>query len=79
MQEIEYFKTLVNRSQVKRISNVKATDAFNTMCNSQKYEDLIMSVRLQSTITNVVQGRVRQARDKVSFLSNEAAVLLPQR
>ena len=71
-EEMEYFKTLVNRSQVKRISNVKPTDAFNAMCSSQKYEDLIMSVRLQSTITNVVQGRVRQAREKVSSLANEA-------
>ena len=71
-EEMEYFKTLVNRSQVKRISNVKATDTFNAMCSSQKYEDLIMSVRLQSTITNVVQGRVRQAREKVSALSSEA-------
>ena len=75
-EEMEYFKTLVNRSQVKRISNVKPTDAFNAMCSSQKYEDLIMSVRLQSTITNIVQGRVRQAREKVSFLSSEADTIL---
>ena len=71
-EEMEYFKVLVNRSQVKRISNVKPTEAFNKMCASQKYEDLIMSVRLQSTITNVVQGRVRQARERVVNLSGEA-------
>ena len=71
-EEMEYFKTLVNRSQVKRISNVKPTEAFNKMCVSKKYEDLIMSVRLQSTITNVVQNRLRQARDKVIALSDEA-------
>ena len=71
-EEMEYFKILVNRSQVKRISNVKPTEAFNKMCASKKYEDLIMSVRLQSTITNVVQNRLRQARDKVIALSDEA-------
>ena len=71
-EEMEYFKILVNRSQVKRISNVKPTEAFNKMCASKKYEDLIMSVRLQSTIANVVQNRLRQARDKVIALSDEA-------
>lgn len=75
-EEMEYFKVLVNRSQVKRISNVKPTEAFNKMCSSRKYEDLIMSVRLQATITNVVQGRVRQARERVVSLSSDADALL---
>ena len=75
-EEMEYFKVLVNRSQVKRISNVKPTETFNVMCSSQKYEDLMMTVRLQSTITNVVNGRIRNARERVITLSNDAETTL---
>ena len=65
-KEIEYFKALVNRSQVKRISNVKVTEVFNDIMNSQKYLDKLTEMRTQTAINNVVQSRIRQARATVS-------------
>lgn len=75
-EEIEYFKTLVNRSQVKRISNVKATETFQNMVKSNKYVDMIITVKLQNTITSVVDGRIRRARERIEALSNNASTLL---
>ena len=75
-EELEYFKTLVNRSQVKRISNVRASETFIAMCETQKYKDLMFTVQLQSTITNLVSSRVRRARERVIQLSTEAETIL---
>lgn len=63
--ELEYFKTLVNRSQVKRISNVKATEIFRLMCSTEKYEKIMSDMKLIMSINNIVLYRTSKARNKV--------------
>lgn len=70
--EIEYFKTLVNRSQVKRISNVKATETFNAVVNSTKYTDKLIEMRTQTAIKNVVQSRITRARNTIDQAERDA-------
>lgn len=63
--EIEYFKTLVNRSQVKRISNVKAQQMFDEICAHQKYMDMLKTIRLNMTIENMITNKIYDAQNRV--------------
>ena len=66
-EEMEYFKCLVNRSQVKRISNVRPTNLFKALEDLEKYHDLEREIRYQTMFTKVAEARVRtverQSRD----------------
>ena len=71
-EELEYFKTLVRRSQVKRISNVNPTNMFNAILRTEKYvkvgEDILWNVTLDSIISN----RLDNARRNVQSAGNSA-------
>lgn len=71
-EELEYFKTLVRRSQVKRISNVNPTNMFNAVIRTEKYtkvgEDILWNVTLDSIIAN----RLDNARRNVQSAGNSA-------
>ena len=58
-EEMEYFKCLVNRSQVKRISNVKATACFSVLEDLQKYDSLEREIRYKTLFKKVAESRVR--------------------
>lgn len=76
--ELDYFKVLVNRSQVKRISNVKPHEAFENIMFSNKYRNLLSSMRLRTTIENIVASRISNARRTVQDSDQRATMLLQQ-
>lgn len=76
--ELEFFKVLVNRSQVKRISNVKPHEAFENIVFSTKYRNLLSNMRLRTTIENIVAGRISNARRTVQDSDQRATALLQQ-
>ena len=77
-QELEYFKVLVNRSQVKRISNVKAQEAFDTIASSNKYNELINSIRLRTTLNNIVSNKIDNARRVLADSERQAVRLMQE-
>ena len=64
--EIEFFKVLVNRSQVKRIANVKATEAFNNLLNGEKYLKRFNKIKTEAVIIQLVNNRISEAENKVT-------------
>ena len=70
--ELEYFKTLVNRSQVKRISNVKATNCFNALNSIEKYHDLEREIRYQSLFKRVAEARIRNVESQLTSCRSRA-------
>lgn len=66
-EEIDYLKCLVNRSQVKRISNVKPAELFNVLLQLEKYKKIERDIRYKTMFTMVAEARVkvieRQSRD----------------
>lgn len=70
--EIEYFKTLVNRSQVKRISNVKAQEVFTEMCEHNKYKDMLKTIRLNMTIDSLISTKINEAQNRVHTCQRNA-------
>ena len=77
-QELEYFKVLVNRSQVKRISNVKAQEAFDIIASSNKYNELISAIRLKTTLNNIVAHRIDLARRTLAEAERQAVRLMQE-
>lgn len=71
-EEIDYFKCLVNRSQVKRISNVKPTDMFQILETLEKYKDLERAIRYQTLFQKVAKARVKTIEDRARYYKNEA-------
>ena len=68
-KEIEYFKALVSRSQVKRISNVKVSEAFNNLSTISKYKTFIENILFEDTIKNILSERLRSAQRIVTNTS----------
>lgn len=71
-EEMEYFKTLVARSQVKRISNVKATEDFSKLSNLTKYKDVMLKIKLNSTIQRLIEKRISSSRNEIASAEDEA-------
>lgn len=77
-EEMAYFKALVNRSQVKRISNVNASAAFNTMMDTDKYKEMYETIRMQLAIDNIVSVRIDTARRALSQAQDKSEDLMRQ-
>lgn len=77
-KEIEYFKVLVNRSQVKRIANQKAQDAFLDAVLDTKYSGMVMRMQLQTTIDNLINQQINSARGTMNNANRQAETLLAQ-
>ena len=75
-EEINYFKVLVNRSQVKRISNVKATAAFNALESIEKYAAIERQIRYKTLFEQIAESRIYTAQNDYSRLTHEADVAL---
>lgn len=71
-EEIEYFKSLVARSQVKRISNVKVSELFDKLNGIRKYQDRLMKLKLSSNIQKLIQKRISNARNELARAQDEA-------
>lgn len=76
--ELTFFKTLVNRSQVKRISNTTAIEDFQRVVNlmDTKYKDLIEQTKLKLIVTNIVDSNIRKARSSVSKTITDSEMIL---
>lgn len=75
-EELEYFKVLVNRSQVKRISNVKATEAFQAAVHTNKYAEVLKEIQMNQAIESIVNNNINAARSTVTNAENNAERLL---
>ena len=75
-EEIDYFKGLVNRSQVKRISNVLVTNLFDDMCNSEYYQNSIKEIAFRNTINEIVSSKINRQREIINTANAEARRLL---
>lgn len=76
--EIEYFKTLVNRSQVKRISNVKAQQSFDEVCAHHKYLDALKTIRLNMAVENMINSKIHEAQNRLQICQRNAESALKQ-
>lgn len=70
--EIDYFKSLVARSQVKRISNVKVGEAFDKLQLLEKYKERLLKVKLSSSISSILKRRISSARNQITRAQDEA-------
>lgn len=71
-EEIEYFKCLVNRSQVKRISNVKPTELFHALESLEKYKALEREIRYQTLFQKIADARIRTVENNVRRYKDSA-------
>lgn len=76
--ELDYFKVLVNRAQVKRIANVNATTAFDLIQTLTKYEAILNDVRMASAISGLAQNRINNARRQLNNASSNIDSALRQ-
>lgn len=76
--ELEFFKTLVNRSQVKRIANVTALENFDKIVNliKTKYKDVVQQTKLKLIVTSIVENNIRKARNSVTKTIAESEMAL---
>jgi len=69
--EIAYFKCLVNRSQVKRISNVKPTTCFTNLEELEKYLVVEREIRYKTLFQKVATARINTIENQTRQLNNE--------
>ena len=76
--ELEFFKTLVNRSQVKRIANVTALENFDKIVGliKTKYKDIVQQTKLKLIVTSIVESNIRRARNSVTKTIAESETAL---
>lgn len=76
--ELEFFKTLVNRSQVKRIANVTALENFDKIIGliKTKYKDVVQQTKLKLIVTSIVENNIKKARNSVTKTIAESEMAL---
>ena len=76
--ELAFFKTLVNRSQVKRITNVTALENFDKIISltNTKYKDVVKQTKLKLIVTNIVENNIRKARNSVTKTITESEMAI---
>lgn len=74
--ELEFFKVLVQRSQVKRISNVAAQAAFEVLCNSEKYKTREREIKFKTLFKKMANSRIETARISLDRIANDIQNIL---
>lgn len=76
--ELAFFKTLVNRSQVKRITNVTALEDFDKVVHliNTKYKDVVQQTKLKLVVTSIVENNIKKARNNVTKTIAESEITL---
>ncbi len=69
--EEDYFKTLVRRSQIKRINNAIAEKAFEAIVTLEKYKKVMEDVRLKNIMNNILNARIREAQSILNQINDE--------
>jgi hypothetical protein len=71
-EELNYCSALVKRSQIKRISNVNATNYFNALTHCPKYVELLRTESTKYVIQNIVRTRLDVCQRDTARVSNDA-------
>lgn len=71
-KEIEYFKCLVNRSQVKRISNVKPTKIYQELETLEKYFLLEREIRYKTLFDVIANSRINTVENQSRHYRDQA-------
>lgn len=74
--EINYFKALVNRSQIKRINNSAIVPDFQRAWSGSKYQDKLLEVKFNRTLTRMVDASIDNARRQVNMAQENAQTAL---
>ena len=61
--ELDYFKRLVRRSQIKRINNSEIGSVFEALTNTSKYKNVLKEVRIKAAISALASARLNSARN----------------
>lgn len=61
--ELDYFKRLVRRSQIKRINNSEIGSVFEALTNTSKYRNVLKEVRIKAAISALASARLNSARN----------------
>lgn len=61
--ELDYFKKLVRRSQVKRINNAEISAVFEALTNTKKYRNILKEIRIKAAINALSAARLSNARN----------------
>lgn len=64
-EELEYFKGLVTRSQIKRISNVVVTELFEKAVQTRKYKDKLDAILFKKVLASITDNRLRNIRRRI--------------
>ena len=77
-EELEYFKGLVTRSQIKRISNVAVTELFEKAVQTKKYTDKLNDILFKKVLANLAENRLRNVRRRIDENMRTAEVAMQQ-
>ena len=77
-EELEYFKGLVTRSQIKRISNVVVTELFEKAVQTKKYMDRLNEILFKKVLTNLSENRLRNVRRRIDDNMRTAEAAMQQ-
>lgn len=69
--EEDYFKTLVRRSQIKRINNSIVEEAFSKITALPKYIKAMEDVRINNVMEGIVNARVREAQQTLEKINRD--------
>lgn len=70
--ELDYFKALVSRSQLKRVSNVDVVNNFNRLFTQDKYNNYYRLAKLKSGIINMLDNKQNALREQEISCNNRA-------
>ena len=70
--ELEYFKAIVNRSLVKRISNVTVNNYYDALLQLPKYKNLEEEIRMNAVLDSIVNSRLYTARQNLQNAETNA-------
>lgn len=77
-EELDYCKTLVRRSQIKRIRNVDAENYYMQMSRSRKYQDAMQDFRLKTQLEGILRQRRRIFETRLNDAISRKDALLQQ-
>ncbi len=69
-EELDYFKELVNRSQLKRPSNVNVTNAFNKLDNLPSYREKEKTIKFKNLLNNIADRQASRIKNKLAETNN---------
>lgn len=69
-EELDYFKELVNRSQLKRIVNTNVITAFNKLDNLPSYREKEKTIKFKNLLNNIADRQASRIKNKLAETNN---------